>query len=67
LNSTELNSLHLVVTRSDHWQAAVDLFQSHMSISGNIQLVKKLARDEDIRSTFDQLPVRVFFYFIFLH
>lgn len=67
LNSTELNSLHLVVTRSDHWQAAVDLFQCHMSTSGNIQLVKKLARDEDIRSTFDQLPVRVFRFYFFLN
>lgn len=59
LNSTELTCLHLVVTHSDHWQAAVDLFQYHIG-SSNIQLIKRLARDEDIRSTFDQLPVGMF-------
>ncbi|CAF2570012.1 unnamed protein product [Rotaria sp. Silwood2] len=56
LNSTELTCLHLVVTRSDHWQQAVDLFQFHTGSSNNIQFVRKLARDEDIRLTFDQLP-----------
>ncbi|CAF3751451.1 unnamed protein product [Adineta steineri] len=56
LNSTELTCLHLVVTRSDHWQNAIDLFQYHMGLNNNIQLIKKLARDEDIRLTFDQLP-----------
>ncbi|CAF3368040.1 unnamed protein product [Rotaria sp. Silwood1] len=56
LNSTELACLHLVVTRSDHWQQAVDLFQFHAGSNNNIQFVKKLARDEDIRLTFDQLP-----------
>ncbi|CAF1309834.1 unnamed protein product [Rotaria magnacalcarata] len=58
LNSTELPCLHLVVTRSDHLQQAVDLFQFHTGANNNIQLIKKLARDEDIRITFDQLPVR---------
>jgi len=57
LNSTELTCLHLVVTRSDHWQQAVDLFQHHTGSNNNIQFIKKLARDEDIRLTFDQLPV----------
>ncbi|CAM4798235.1 unnamed protein product [Rotaria magnacalcarata] len=56
LNSTELPCLHLVVTRSDHLQQAVDLFQFHTGANNNIQLLKKLARDEDIRITFDQLP-----------
>lgn len=56
LNSTELTCLHLVVTHSDHWQAAVDLFQYHTG-PNNIQLIRRLARDEDIRLTFDQLPV----------
>jgi hypothetical protein len=61
LNSTELTCLHLVVTRSDHWQSAVDLFLCHMgSNNNNIQLIKRLARDEDIRLTFDQLPVCIF-------
>ncbi|CAF4980257.1 unnamed protein product, partial [Rotaria magnacalcarata] len=59
LNSTELPCLHLVVTRSDHLQQAVDLFQFHTGANNNIQLLKKLARDEDIRITFDQLPVRI--------
>ena len=58
LNSTELSCLHLVVARSNHWQYAVDLFQHHTtSNNNNIQLIKKLARDEGIRLTFDQLPV----------
>ncbi|CAF1182929.1 unnamed protein product [Adineta ricciae] len=60
LNSTELPCLHLVVTRSDHWKQATDLFQYHTgSTNNNIQLVKKLARDEDIRLTFDQLPEQI--------
>jgi len=57
LNSTELTCLHLVVTRSDHWQSAVDSFLCHVGLNNNIQLIKRLARDEDIRLTFDQLPV----------
>lgn len=57
LNSTELPCLHMVVTRSDHWQSAVDLFKQHAGSNNNLQLVKKLARVEDIRSTFDQFPV----------
>jgi hypothetical protein len=60
LNSTELTCLHLVVTQSDHWQSAVDLFQHHTGLNNNIQLIRKLARDEDIRLAFDQLPVRIF-------
>lgn len=60
LNSTELATLHLVVARSNHWQDAVDLFCSHAGTTNNIQLITKLARDEDIRWTFDQLPVRIF-------
>ncbi len=56
LNSTEINSLHLVVNRYDQWQNAVDTFQSHVGLT-NIQLIRKLPRDEDIRLTFDQLPV----------
>jgi hypothetical protein len=65
LNSTELTCLHLVVTRSDQWQTAVDLFLHHMALNNNnIQLIKRLARDEDIRSTFDQLPVCIFEYLI---
>ncbi|CAF0813449.1 unnamed protein product, partial [Rotaria sordida] len=56
LNSTELPCLHLVVTRSDHWQHAVELFQFHIGSNNNIQFIKKLPRDEDIRFTFDQLP-----------
>lgn len=64
LNSTELTCLHLVVSRSDHWQQAVDLFQYHTGSNSNIQLIKKLARDEDIRVTFDQLPVCNLLFFI---
>jgi hypothetical protein len=60
LNSTELASLHLVVARSNHWQDAVDLFRSHAGTTNNVQLVTKLARDEDIRWAFDQLPVCIF-------
>lgn len=59
LNSTELPCLHLVVTRSDQWQTAVELFKHHAG-RNNIQLIRKLARVEDIRSTFDQFPVRNF-------
>ncbi len=62
LNSTELACLHLVVTRSDHWQSAVDLFQYHTGLNNNIQLIQKLARDEDIRLTFDQLPVCIYYF-----
>ena len=58
LNSTEINSLHLVVNRYDHWQIAVDTFQSDVG-STNIQLIRKLPRDEDIRLTFDQLPEHI--------
>jgi hypothetical protein len=61
LNSTELPTLHLVVNRFDQWQNAVDLFQSHVGLS-NIQLIRRLPRDEDIRLTFDQLPVGFFFH-----
>lgn len=57
LNSTELTSLHLVVARSDQWQKAVDIFQNDAGPSSNIQLITRLARDEDLRLTFDQLPV----------
>jgi hypothetical protein len=60
LNSTEISSLHLIVDRSDQWQNAVNLFHSHVGLT-NIQLIRKLPRDEDIRLTFDQLPVRTFF------
>jgi hypothetical protein len=60
LHSTEISSLHLVVKRFDQWQQAVDLFHSHVGLT-NIQLIRKLPRDEDIRLTFDQLPVRIFF------
>lgn len=56
LNSTEISPLHLIVTRYDHWQIAVDLFLSHMGFT-QIQLMRKLPRDESIRLTFDQLPV----------
>ncbi|UJR28200.1 hypothetical protein I4U23_009451 [Adineta vaga] len=56
LNSTELTCLHLVVIRADHWKQSIDLFLQHTGSNNNIQLVKKLARDEDIRLTFDQLP-----------
>ena len=56
LNSTELPAFHLVVNRSDQWQKAVDLFQSHVGLT-NIQLIRRVPRDEDIRLTFDQLPV----------
>ena len=66
LNSTELTCLHLVVTRSDHWHSAVELFQYHIQ-SNTIQLIRKLARDEDIRSTFDQLPVYINFHSFFSH
>ncbi|CAF1526643.1 unnamed protein product, partial [Rotaria sordida] len=55
LNSIEICSLHLVVNCSDHWQNAVNLFRSHVGLT-NIQLIRKLPRDEDIRLTFDQLP-----------
>jgi hypothetical protein len=59
LNSTELSSLHLVVNSADHWRTAVDLFLEHVASNNNVQLSTKLARDEDIRQTFDQLPVRI--------
>ncbi|CAF2411458.1 unnamed protein product [Rotaria sp. Silwood2] len=58
LNSIELCSLHLVVNRFDHWQNAVDLFHSHVGLT-NIQLIRKLPRDEDVRLTFDQLPENI--------
>lgn len=59
LNLTELRCLHLVVTRSDHWQEAVDIFQVHAGLNTNsVPMAKKVARDEDLRSTFNQLPVR---------
>ncbi|CAF0976170.1 unnamed protein product [Rotaria sp. Silwood1] len=58
LNSIELCSLHLVVNRFDHWQKAVDLFHIHAGLT-NIQLIRKLPRDEDIRLTFDQLPEHI--------
>ncbi|CAF0991173.1 unnamed protein product [Rotaria sordida] len=58
LNSIEICSLHLVVNRSDHWQNAVNLFRSHVGLT-NIQLIRKLPRDEDIRLTFDQLPEHI--------
>jgi hypothetical protein len=61
LNSTEISSLHLVVNRYDHWQNAVNLFHSHIGLT-NAQLIRKLPRDEDIRLTFDQLPVCIFFH-----
>jgi hypothetical protein len=66
LNSTEICSLHLVVDRFDHWQNAVNLFHSHVGLM-NIQLIRKLPRDEDIRLTFDQLPVYIVFFFIFVY
>ena len=66
LNSTELTCLHLVVTRSDHWETAVELFQTHTGLNNNIQLIRRLARDEDIRLTFDQLPVRISFFLSFI-
>jgi hypothetical protein len=52
----------LVVTRSDHWQLAVNLFQHHAGSNNNLQLIKKLARDEDIRLAFDQLPVCICYF-----
>ncbi|UJR21263.1 hypothetical protein I4U23_024358 [Adineta vaga] len=55
LNLTELTSLHLVVNRSDQWTQAANLFHSHIGLT-NVQLIRKLPRDEGIRSTFDQLP-----------
>ena len=58
LNSTEISPLHVVVTRYDQWQTAVDLFLSHMGFT-QIQLLRKLPRDEGIRLTFDQLPVSI--------
>jgi len=64
LNSNEINSLHLVVNRSDYWQNAVKLFHSHAGLS-NIQLIRKLPRDEGIRLTFGQLPVSIFIIFIY--
>lgn len=56
LNSIELCSLHLVVNRFDHLKTAVNLFHTHAGLN-NIQLFRKLPRDEDIRLTFDQFPV----------
>jgi hypothetical protein len=64
LNSTEISSLHLVVDRFDHWQNAVNLFHSHVGLT-NIPLIRKLPRDEDIRLTFDQLPVCNFFFLFY--
>ncbi len=64
LNSTEISSLHLVVNRYDQWQNAVNLFRSHAGLT-NIQLIRKLPRDEDIRVTFDQIPV-IIYLFIYL-
>ncbi|CAF3618054.1 unnamed protein product, partial [Adineta steineri] len=58
LNSTELDSLHLVINRSDHWEHIAKLFQSHVGLS-TVELIRKLPRDEDIRSTFDQLPEHI--------
>ncbi|CAF4060476.1 unnamed protein product, partial [Rotaria magnacalcarata] len=54
LNSIELSSLHLVVNRFDHWNNAVSLFNSHAGLM-NVELIRKLPRDEDIRVTFNQL------------
>jgi hypothetical protein len=51
-----------VVSRFDHWQNAVNLFHHHTGVN-NLQLIKKLARDERIRLTFDQLPVCIFVLF----
>jgi hypothetical protein len=59
LNSTELPELHLVVARSDHWQTAVDQFKAHVGSTENVLLISKIARDDDIRCTFAQLPVRI--------
>ena len=56
LNLSELKSLHLVVNRSDQWAKAAHLFHSHIGLT-SIQLIRRLPRDEGIRSTFDQLPV----------
>ena len=56
LNSKEISSLHLVVNRYDHWQKAVNLFHSHAGLS-NVQLIRKLSRNEDICSSIDELPV----------
>lgn len=59
LNSTELTSLHLVVARSDQWKKAVEIFQEDVGSTINNQLITRLARDEDLRLTFDQLSVRL--------
>lgn len=56
LNLTELNTLHLVVNRSDQWVKAVSLFHSHTGLA-NLQVTRRLPREGEICSTFDQLPV----------
>ncbi|CAM4894465.1 unnamed protein product [Rotaria socialis] len=58
LNSIELSSLHLVVNRFDHWNSAVSLFNSHAGLM-NVELIRKVPRDEDIRVTFYQLSEHV--------
>lgn len=58
VNSTEISCFHLIVNRSDHWVTAVNLFRAHMS-TNNIQLIRKLPRDEDIRQTFEQIPEHI--------
>jgi hypothetical protein len=58
LNSSEVSVPHLIVNRFDHRSFAQQRFQSDVGAE-HIQWKNESARYEDIRSTFNQLPVSV--------
>lgn len=62
LNSTESRCLHLAVGRSDQLQKSIELFLKDVSTASNsVKYTRKIARDEEMKWTFDQLPVSLTF------